>query len=251
MLPFFRKIRWRHARENNFFKYARYAVGEIVLVVIGILIALQINTWNENKKLNKLKDSYLIRLINDIEQDTANINHVRSQIDLNQAIIKKVITSLDPEIDSQVLDTSIRDYFSQGWLLSEFVPTVNAYTDLSQTGNMNILDNSDLVNEIIEYYGYLAQTENSYNVNKNWITPIDQELAQVTAAFEIDPTTSHLFSHKSRQDALTNLLEYSELLERNAAGHFWINQSLSNNLLAIKGISEDLLGSLHAERRKN
>ncbi len=43
MLPFFRKIRYRLAQDNQFFKYSRYTIGEIVLVVIGILIALYIN----------------------------------------------------------------------------------------------------------------------------------------------------------------------------------------------------------------
>ena len=47
MIPFFRKIRKKMADDNKPLKYARYAVGEIVLVVIGILIALQINNWNE------------------------------------------------------------------------------------------------------------------------------------------------------------------------------------------------------------
>jgi len=56
MLPFFRKIRYRLAQDNQFLKYSRYAIGEIVLVVIGILIALQINNWNEErKKKNDIK----------------------------------------------------------------------------------------------------------------------------------------------------------------------------------------------------
>ena len=50
MIPFFRKIRKKMADDNKPMKYMRYAVGEIALVVIGILIALQINTWNEGRK---------------------------------------------------------------------------------------------------------------------------------------------------------------------------------------------------------
>ncbi|MCA0932439.1 hypothetical protein LCM02_08250 [Lutimonas saemankumensis] len=53
MIPFFRKIRWRLAANNQFFKYSRYAIGEIVLVVVGILIALYINNWNQEKKEQK------------------------------------------------------------------------------------------------------------------------------------------------------------------------------------------------------
>lgn len=57
MLPFFRKIRYRLAKDNQFFTYSRYALGEIVLVVIGILIALYINNWNEKRKtILKMKE---------------------------------------------------------------------------------------------------------------------------------------------------------------------------------------------------
>lgn len=48
MIPFFRKIRKTLADDNKPIKYFRYAIGEVVLVVIGILIALQINNWNES-----------------------------------------------------------------------------------------------------------------------------------------------------------------------------------------------------------
>lgn len=50
MIPFFRKIRKKMSDERKPMKYLRYAIGEIALVVIGILIALQINTWNDERK---------------------------------------------------------------------------------------------------------------------------------------------------------------------------------------------------------
>lgn len=50
MIKFFRKIRQKLLSENKFSKYLLYAIGEIILVVIGILIALSINNWNENRK---------------------------------------------------------------------------------------------------------------------------------------------------------------------------------------------------------
>ena len=66
MTPFFRRIRHKLANENKFLKYSRYAFGEIVLVVIGILIALQINNWNENKKRTALEVKHLKELKSDI-----------------------------------------------------------------------------------------------------------------------------------------------------------------------------------------
>jgi len=59
MIKFFRKIRQRLLSENKFNKYLVYAIGEIILVVIGILIALQINNANENAKENKVLKGYL------------------------------------------------------------------------------------------------------------------------------------------------------------------------------------------------
>ena len=62
------------AEDNRPLKYLRYAVGEIILVVIGILIAVQINNWNEGQKRSKLKQTYVENLINDLTKDTIQIN---------------------------------------------------------------------------------------------------------------------------------------------------------------------------------
>ena len=67
MIGFFRRIRKKLADDNQFLKYSRYAIGEIVLVVIGILIALQINNWNENRKEKNQSIFYHQQLINDLQ----------------------------------------------------------------------------------------------------------------------------------------------------------------------------------------
>ena len=67
MFKFFRKIRKKFANENKPLKYLRYAIGEILLVVIGILIALQVNNWNEVHKLKKVE----IKILNELKADVA------------------------------------------------------------------------------------------------------------------------------------------------------------------------------------
>ena len=116
---------------------------------------------------------------------------------------------------------------------------------------MNIIKNTDLIDEIIQYYRYLEELTNSNSVNKNWITPLDIELAKSTSAFEIDRSTNHLFKHKKRDEGIKNLISNAEILERTAAGHYWINESLSGNLGAMKGVSINLLESLQTERKGN
>jgi hypothetical protein len=69
MIKFFRKIRQNLLMENKTGKYLKYAIGEIILVVIGILIALQINNWNENNKLETKKQDYYQQLLEDLKKD--------------------------------------------------------------------------------------------------------------------------------------------------------------------------------------
>jgi hypothetical protein len=73
MIKFFRKIRYDLMEQNKTGKYFKYAIGEIVLVVIGILIALSINNWNENRKNNEVRRNYYIQMLQDFEKDKINI----------------------------------------------------------------------------------------------------------------------------------------------------------------------------------
>ena len=72
MIRFFSKIRYQLAAENRFGKYLRYAVGEILLVVIGILIALQVNNWNEERKIHAFERKILTDVLHTIDNDIAN-----------------------------------------------------------------------------------------------------------------------------------------------------------------------------------
>ena len=74
MIKFFRQIRQSLIMENKTGKYLKYAIGEIVLVVIGILIALQINNWNEQRKEDRLEAEYYCRLLEDAQQDLEQVN---------------------------------------------------------------------------------------------------------------------------------------------------------------------------------
>lgn len=91
MLKFFRKIRQRLLRENRLSSYLLYAIGEILLVVIGILIALQINNWNDRKKQYKADIAFLSNLKGEIVLDTLAIS---SQIEWYKEINENIRTTL-------------------------------------------------------------------------------------------------------------------------------------------------------------
>jgi hypothetical protein len=69
MIKFFRKIRQNLLMENKTGKYFKYAIGEIVLVMIGILLALQVNNWNENRKIRNTEQRLLRDLRTEIQSN--------------------------------------------------------------------------------------------------------------------------------------------------------------------------------------
>lgn len=81
MIKFFRKIRQTMIQKNKVSKYLLYAIGEIILVVIGILIAVQVNTWNQAKKEQKEEQFYLAKLKESISFDTERFNTRIANID--------------------------------------------------------------------------------------------------------------------------------------------------------------------------
>ncbi len=76
MIPFFRKIRKKMADDNRPLKYLRYAIGEIVLVVIGILIAFQINNWNEERKERIEEKNLLLELRSEFRANKEPWKHI-------------------------------------------------------------------------------------------------------------------------------------------------------------------------------
>ena len=99
MIPFFRKIRYRLAKDNQFLKYSRYAIGEIILVVIGILIALQINNWNEKQKSQKRTNLLLEKtqkeLLYNIERCNLVIDFYRRKDSLLYNVLNQKVTYED------------------------------------------------------------------------------------------------------------------------------------------------------------
>ena len=148
MINFFRKIRKQLADDNKPFKYLRYAIGEIILVVIGILIALSINNWNEDRKQENLKQRLYVELYESIKSDTVDYNDdlkdLKSVV-LNVKLLKEKIKLDEPYTPG--LDTSLA-------IIGLIRSNEANYTILTRISNVGIeiIDNVNLRNEFIHYY---------------------------------------------------------------------------------------------------
>jgi len=201
MIKFFRKIRQQLAYDNNVSKYMRYAIGEIVLVVIGILIALSINNWNEQRKMNIAEKEILTSIYNSIANDTLKWNsefegynkqlvygdYIKQKFEDNSAYEKRLDTAF-ALISSSYLQTA------------EHIP----FNNLLNKG-IDIVKNDSIKFYLNRYYNHskdLAEVENYFENSKYYrqhiypkyfksykygreAIPIDYEKLKINSEFKI------------------------------------------------------------------
>jgi len=151
MIKFFRKIRKQLLTENKFSKYLLYAIGEIILVVIGILIALGVNNWNQEKKDHHLGENYLLRIHRDLVQDTTNFRNIIAYNNNLRKDIKGLLVNLYDGVDNieQVHDMSV---IYDKALDQVFSPNDNTYRGMISSGTLGLIENLELKEEIIDLY---------------------------------------------------------------------------------------------------
>ncbi len=150
MINFFRKIRKKLADDNKPKKYARYAIGEIVLVVIGILIALSINNWNEVRKTTNIEIEYLIRLRSDLVNDTAYYHRRIKYADKVFADHKKAFIISHTQIASP--QDFYQSFNNLEWSSEALSIRDITYNEMHNAGQINIIRNDKIKTEILEFY---------------------------------------------------------------------------------------------------
>lgn len=148
MIKFFRRIRQHLITESKFSKYLFYAFGEIILVVIGILIALQINNWNENRKLQNEELSLLEEVKGNLETTSENFI-LDSLYNFNTVrLYKKINYYVDNNLPyNQELDSA----FAALTLWTSPFATSIAYKSLQNKG-LDIIKNKSIKNHLIDLY---------------------------------------------------------------------------------------------------
>jgi len=161
MIKFFRKIRLRMLTENNFKKYLIYALGEILLVMIGISLAFQVSDWDNNR----IKKKAEIRFYENIKaQILDDKDLIQSQKEFNNHFMTqfKYANEIIENNDRSKLDTLgliIRNLTQY----SDFDKQGNIYETMVNSGQINLLQNHEIVNgirELEEMYIYINRMEN-------------------------------------------------------------------------------------------
>ena len=148
MIKFFRRIRQRMITESKFTKYLLYAIGEIILVVIGILIALGINNWNQEKG-NRLVETRVLKELNrNLLKDLEEIRGDISIMDSVQISSNEIIRTLKMEAN---LSNKFFNNISILKLIPHFDPNKSGYEFLQSKG-VDIITNDSLREQISNHY---------------------------------------------------------------------------------------------------
>ena len=134
--------------KNKTGKYFKYAIGEIVLVVIGILIALQINNWNQNRIRATEELNILGALKIGLEKDKADLVYNAKRISSSMSSADKVIYALENDLPYR---DSIADYLGDLMFPVMFVYSTSAFETLKSKG-IDLIKNPELRNQIIDVY---------------------------------------------------------------------------------------------------
>jgi len=216
--------------------YIKYALGEIVLVVIGILIALQINNWNENRKANAQEQTYYQLLLDEIKQDKEQILNLKAT---NKNRIKNINEALR-EIQK---DRPSAAAFGKKWLnanklyTNNFQPNNSVYSDIKSSGKLNIIKDKTVTKALNTYFTNITNyraliltninlVENNFDKIGSWFdTGIYQTFlasAERNYVFEEDVAKQlqmdlpEYITDRSRQQLYDAVLTFSIIMVRRA-----------------------------------
>ncbi len=161
MIKFFRKIRYDLMEKNKTGKYLKYAVGEILLVVIGILIALSINNWNEKRINSNQEKIILTALKTEIVENQSLLSYETGRHTKVLKLLKELSSYISPnpdEINDRKLDTLM---FSLGWL-PRYTPKDGVINSIISSGKISLIKNNELSSKLSSWNSLLNKYESAY-----------------------------------------------------------------------------------------
>jgi hypothetical protein len=193
MIKIFRKIRQQMITDNKFSKYLLYAIGEIVLVVIGILIALGVNNWNQEKKEHRLGDDLLVRIHRDLVKDTINFNRVIKRNNELRENLKELLVDLYDGVDNINEVQNMSETWDQ-MLDQAFSPNDNTYRSMLSSGTIGLIRNAELKEEILDLYGEYDQTKTLLLSISEWMIGIASNMDSETDFIKFGSTVTDIFT---------------------------------------------------------
>ncbi|GMN04991.1 hypothetical protein MTsPCn5_03790 [Croceitalea sp. MTPC5] len=253
MIKFFRKIRQRLLSDlpagkagNKFSKYLIYAIGEIVLVVIGILIALQINNWSENEKIKKEEKILITGLIQNIEEDIKSLTFV-TKIDSTFIDANRILLSALKNDSIRRNKPLLKQKIYEGSFSASFVPNQIIFNQIQFSGKLNYILNDSIKNKIQSYYDNVSNVMDFQETNLKVIysagidlipffniNSVLQDGLPDFAKMEVDAFDNSFFYESTQSDSVKEFANKSTLKQALMAPLYSTHSELLQEGIALR-----------------
>ena len=223
MINFFRKIRYDLMEQNKTGKYIKYAIGEILLVVVGILIAISINNWNENKKSDRVLKNYYSQILQELEKDTTYIHQRIKVLDSNILKHNNYLDKFQEQVSLEKL------LISQGKLnfgVQNLKFNTNTIETLQSTGDIKLIP-IEIRNKLLDLKNSQENIIEAISINNNLY--VNDLTSAINLGFE-----ANIF--KSRNNKSSKL--FTEL---KVEDNFPKIALIINGISALRAINQDNL----------
>lgn len=163
MIKFFRNIRKTLLSEGKTTSYLKYAIGEIILVVFGILIALQINTWNENRKLNDKRQELIVALIENFESTGKELLVVNKASDVRVKNAETFYKLINKDTQTVTVD-SLKQLAGAFFNGITFEPNLTSYKEAVSNGSISLLKSKSFLETVTQFNSAFKSFEKLNNV---------------------------------------------------------------------------------------
>ena len=144
MIKFFRNIRQNLLNEGKTSRYFKYAIGEIVLVVIGILIALQINNWNEGRKTKQEESVILKDLVEDLNAAKMQSEYAIKKDSLTVLTIIAALKDKESFFKKYTGFSADSLAFELFWDTNPDTPVINTYSNIKSSGKLSVISSKEI-----------------------------------------------------------------------------------------------------------
>lgn len=220
-------------------KWPEYLI-EAIVIIASILGAYALDSWNEKRQDQNKQQLYIQRLISENEQD---VEIFESQIIFLEKGIASVVHFSDVLKNSVIDDSTViiaaNEYFKYGSISPIFNVSRSTFDDLSNTGNLHVINNAQMRQQLAEYYEYAELVKERLQINNEWSVTLDGPFQVKNSIMQFEETTASLFPDKSNTDLAKELKERKSEYINNAAVHYWVNKDAINEIdkLMIKTTS--------------
>ena len=248
MIKFFRHIRQSMINQNRTKKYLLYAIGEIILVVIGILIALQFNNWNTDMQTKEIQIKYLNEIANNLKAD---LEDVRFNIGFNETRLNASRIVLNSLNHNDTYSDSLDVYYGSLLYTTRSVVNYSAYETLKSKG-LEIVTNDNLRKAITKLYSFYYQNVIDFEIQDDHAMQYQIVMPTVLSRIEVrkkdnNSITGEQLGKPINFETLKNDVEFKNAIVMNEDLRVYMLENyrqLEQNILECTALINDELENL-------